>query len=229
MNIQTIVYLDLESTGLKESGRPRISEISLVAVNTKDFLKSQSYINDLISKKENCDKILPRILNKITLCVYPMAPVLPDVSIITGLDNYNLYGQAKFDINTVELIDSFLRRLPAPVCLVSHNGDRFDFPLLKAELDKCGGKLEHSLLCADSYIAIRSIFQCRHDILPKMSFSLINLHQRVFGCLPETSHGAEADCLTLLKVTAVLGVEFIDWVEDNYYKFRHCSAMWNMI
>jgi three prime repair exonuclease-1 len=58
-----------------------------------------------------------------------MAPVLPDVSRITGLHNYNLYGQAKFDINEVELIDSFLRRLPAPVCLVSHNKDRFDFPL----------------------------------------------------------------------------------------------------
>ena len=57
MNIQTIVYFDLESTGLKESGRPRISEISLVAVNTKDFLKSQSYINDLISNEENCDNI----------------------------------------------------------------------------------------------------------------------------------------------------------------------------
>ena len=143
MNIQTIVYFDLESTGLKESGRPRISEISLVAVNTKDFLKSQSYINDLISKKENCDKILPRILNKITLCVYPIAPVLPDVSIITGLDNYNLYGQAKFDTNTVKMIDGFLRQLPAPVCFVSHNGDRFDFPS-KAELEKCGGKLENN-------------------------------------------------------------------------------------
>ena len=38
MNIQTIVYLDLESTGLRESGRPRISEISLLAVNMNDFL-----------------------------------------------------------------------------------------------------------------------------------------------------------------------------------------------
>ena len=35
--------------------------------------------------------------------------------------------------------------------------------------------------------------------------------------------------LTLLKVTAVLGAEFIDWIEDNYYKFRHCNAMWNML
>ena len=39
----------------------------------------------------------------------------------------------------------------------------------------------------------------------------------MFGCLPEMSHGAEAACLTLLKVTAVLGAEFIDWYEDNYH------------
>ena len=158
-----------------------------------------------------------------------MAPILPDVSRITGLDNYNLYGQAKFDTNTVKMIDGFLRRLPAPVCFVSHNGNRFDYPLLKAEMEKCVGKLENNVLCADSYIAIRSILKSRNNILSTTSFSLINLHQKFFGCQPEMSHGAEADCLTLLKVTAVLGAEFIDWVEDNYYKFRHCNAMWNML
>ena len=134
-----------------------------------------------------------------------MAPIFPDVSRITGLDNYNLFGQAKFDTNTVKIIDDFLRRLPAPVCLVSHNGDRFDFPLLKAELEKCGGKLENNILCADSYIGIRSILKSRNDMLSTTSFSLINLHQKFFSCQPEVSHGAEADCLTLLKVTAVLG------------------------
>ena len=51
MNIQTIVYLDLESTGLRESGRPRISEISLLAVNMNDFLQLQIKINDYISEK----------------------------------------------------------------------------------------------------------------------------------------------------------------------------------
>ena len=51
MNIQTIVYLDLESTGLRESGRPRISEISLLAVNMNDFLQLQIKINEYISKK----------------------------------------------------------------------------------------------------------------------------------------------------------------------------------
>ena len=106
---------------------------------------------------------------------------------------------------------------------------RFDYPLLKAEMEKCVGKLENNVLCADSYIAIRSILKSRNNILSTTSFSLINLHQKFFGCQPEMSLGAEADCLTLLKVTAVLCAEFIDWVEDNYYKFRHCNAMWNML
>ena len=51
MNIQTIVCLDLESTGLRESGRPRICEISLLAVNTNDFLELQIKINEYISKQ----------------------------------------------------------------------------------------------------------------------------------------------------------------------------------
>ena len=37
--IKTLVYFDLEATGLKNSGRPRITEISFVAVNTKELLK----------------------------------------------------------------------------------------------------------------------------------------------------------------------------------------------
>ena len=36
--IKTVVYFDIEATGLKNSGRPRITEVSFVAVNTKDVL-----------------------------------------------------------------------------------------------------------------------------------------------------------------------------------------------
>ena len=35
--IETLVYFDIEATGLKSSGTPRISEISLVAINTQEF------------------------------------------------------------------------------------------------------------------------------------------------------------------------------------------------
>ena len=37
------------------------------------------------------------------------------------------------------------------------------------------------------------------------SFSLINLHRQLLGCLPAQSHGTEADCISLLKTTASMG------------------------
>ena len=81
-------------------------------------------------------KLSPRIVNKPTLCVYPKATILPLVSDITGLDYYNLTGQSKFSKSTGDLINNFLSLRPAPVCLVAHNGNAYDFPLLKALLEK---------------------------------------------------------------------------------------------
>ena len=47
-DIQTLVYCDIEATGLKSSGRPRITEISLVAVKTEKMLDLNAVlINDL--------------------------------------------------------------------------------------------------------------------------------------------------------------------------------------
>jgi hypothetical protein len=45
-----LVYCDLEATGLMSSGRPRISELSLVAVNIEDILKLHSQIKKNISQ-----------------------------------------------------------------------------------------------------------------------------------------------------------------------------------
>lgn len=45
-----------------------------------------------------------------------------------------MFHQKDFDSNAVDLIQMFLKRLDTPVCLVAHNGLRFDFPLLKAQI-----------------------------------------------------------------------------------------------
>ena len=37
--IKSLVYFDIEATGLKNSGKPCITEVSLVAVNSKDVLE----------------------------------------------------------------------------------------------------------------------------------------------------------------------------------------------
>ena len=91
--IKTLVYCDLEATGLKNSGRPRITELSLVAVNTESILDLNTMLlSHLPLSKLKVDRMLPRVVNKLTICVYPMTTIRPEVSGITGLDNYNRLG-----------------------------------------------------------------------------------------------------------------------------------------
>ena len=239
--LKTLVYCDLEATGLKSSGRPRISELSLVAVNIEDVLELNSQLKIQLHKcPHKIECVLPRVMNKLTVCVYPMSIIRPEVAEITGLDNYNLSGQSTFDKSTGELINYFLARLPGPLCLVAHNGDLYDFPLLKAELEKAKTTLVSKTLCADSLVGIREIFQRQqnpvsskkrtnftNNVSPK-SYSLINLHKHLLGCYPSQSHGAEADCLSLLRTTAVLGREWLDWLQDNCQLFSNCQCMWSL-
>ena len=111
--IKTLVYCDLEATGLKNSGRPRITELSFVAVNTESILDLNAmFISHLQKSRIKVESLFPRVMNKLTVCVYPMATIRPEVSVLTGLDNYNLSGQATFDTKTGELLNSFLGRLP---------------------------------------------------------------------------------------------------------------------
>ena len=159
--IKTLVYFDIEATGLKSSGRPRISEISFVALDTQEFFDLNQKLLEKLKNVRSYEDILeletflPRVLNKLTLCVYPMATIMPEVSKITGLDNYNLTGQARFDKSTGDMLKTFLSRLPLPVCLVAHNGNMYDFPFLQAELVKTGAELGLNILCVDSYVGIK--------------------------------------------------------------------------
>ena len=198
--IKTLVYFDLEATGLKSSGRPRITEVSLIAVNIEEILGLQQQTDRHFPDCSNqIESLLPRVMNKLTICVYPMATIRPEVSEMTGLDNYNLSGQSTFDRNTGELINSFLARLPTPLCLVAHNGNLYDFPLLKAELEKAEMTLPSNTLCADSYVGIKEIFKMRewrnkqqnacisrpkknlnfNRIGSPSTYSLINLHKHL--------------------------------------------------
>ena len=283
--IKTLVYFDIEATGLKSSGRPRITEISFLAVKMDDTLNLSLEIMQLLKNGHSEGNLLqleslqPRIVNKLTLCIYPMATIVPHVSDITGLDNYMLNGQSKFEESTGNLLNSFLSHLPSPVCLVAHNGDAYDFPLLIAEMEKVNTPLDPLILCVDSYIGIKDIYKkkvnaSQADTIKNIqridsdgigtkfsrqflknlttyqpcsgtfrsakkmkfspmcipsSFSLVNLHNHLLGFPPSKSHGAEADCLTLLRTTAALGQDWLDWVEENSYIIKGSKAMWHMV
>ena len=110
IDVRTIVFFDLKATGLKSLGMPRICELSFVGVNIQDVPQLASKINEDENFCEN--SFVPRVINKLTLCIYPMAIVVPLVSDLTGLDNYNLSGQSNFNKTTVDLINTFCHLFP---------------------------------------------------------------------------------------------------------------------
>lgn len=57
-----------------------------------------------------------------------------------------------------------------PICFVAHNGNRFDFPILRTEIEKTGNCLPDDILCVDSLVAFRNIDQHKESekrIVPK--------------------------------------------------------------
>jgi len=142
-HIKTFVFFDLETTGLPsmENNKTKITELTMVAVQTEHLASG----------------VLPRVLNKLSLCFNPQKMVSCDSERITGLSNYILENMGPFSSNTVQAINLFLDHNPKPICLVAHNGDRFDFPILKAEIKKTGISLIDDIKCVDSLIAFRDL------------------------------------------------------------------------
>ena len=177
--IQTFVFFDIEATGLKTTTyKPRITELSFVAINYKDLLQIHSSLGSSDETQSSSSSFqngakfhCPRVTSKLTLCINPMKLIMPDVSDLTGLDNYNLECMKPFSIDTVKLINQFLTTLPQPACLVAHNGLRYDYPILKAEIQKIRHEYSTAMSecealinmpCVDSLTALREI--CKEEL-----------------------------------------------------------------
>ena len=123
-----------------------------------DFKKENQNPSNENEFYHKLESIVPRVMNKLTLCFNPGKMITPEASMYSaGLTNSLLTDQAMFDSDTVELLSAWLARLPGPVCLVAHNGDKFDFPLLREEIKRAGASMENDLFTADTLVAIRYI------------------------------------------------------------------------
>lgn len=80
---------------------------------------------------------------------------------IAGLDNFLLEHQSNFQKETVKLINRFLETQEKPICLVAHNGNRFDFPILRTEIHRTGQEFLGDVLCVDSLDAFRDLHKRR--------------------------------------------------------------------
>ncbi|XP_006824670.1 three-prime repair exonuclease 1-like [Saccoglossus kowalevskii] len=180
---ETYVFIDLEATGLPVLDiLPDITEIAMVAVSRKVF------------EEGSTSRAPPRALDKLVMCVQPSREVNPGAQKMTGLSKSFLekHGRKQMD-QTVEMtVRCFLARQAQPVCLVSHNGNRLDFPVLKSELTK----VEKKRLLTNVYKVDSLMFFQTHLTQRKHAFAL--LCSQFLG--QETSHDAEGDSVGLLQL-----------------------------
>lgn len=127
--IRTLAFFDIETTGLPafEFNKTKITEISIVACSAEHLL--------VAATTSNRQTKLPRVLHKMSLCLNPRRLISPVSTQITALDNFLLEHEQPFNENTAALFALFLQQLQQPVCLVAHNGNSFDFPLFKRQLN----------------------------------------------------------------------------------------------
>ncbi|XP_070498470.1 three-prime repair exonuclease 1-like [Chironomus tepperi] len=159
-SFKTFAFIDLETTGLPsiEYNRTKITQISITACSVEHIME--------LKDKE----AIPRVLHKLSLCLNPRKLIKLDCTEITGLSNELLQNEKKFDENTVDLVNNFLAHLQQPVCLVAHNGNKFDYPILKSHCKLLNKPLHESLICCDSLIIFRKI----DEIYEQNSRTLIN-------------------------------------------------------
>ncbi|XP_046390382.1 uncharacterized protein LOC124158976 [Ischnura elegans] len=154
VSFKSYVIYDLETTTLPTFGIAKITEISAIGV-----------MRDHILNLPEGD-YQPRVVNKITLCINPCKMVSLEAENITGLSNDLLETSSPFNECVFGMLEDFINRLPQPVCLIAHNGKRFDFPILQSEVQRIGKKFSDHIWCADSLPA----FQYLYLDGPRLSF-----------------------------------------------------------
>nr|CAB3263212.1 uncharacterized protein LOC104266336 [Phallusia mammillata] len=200
-NTGTFVFFDLETTGLIN---PKITEICMMAVN-----KSSLQATDVGA--------FPRVIDKLLVVVDPDEEIEPVASQLTKLSNVNISerNKATFGTNTSLLVAQFLNRQKGPVCVIAHNGDGFDFPILQSYLDSCVSDTFNNVYSADTLIGLRFLLQPVSDDAPKVSCALKDVYKRYFPQQPlESMHEAESDVVSLMKIVRA-NPELERWLDEN--------------
>ncbi|XP_030162536.1 three-prime repair exonuclease 1 [Lynx canadensis] len=226
--VQTLIFLDLEATGLPSS-RPKVTELCLLAVH-RCALESPPTPQGQPPTVPSP----PRVVDKLSLCVAPGKACSPEASKITGLSTAVLaaHGRQRFDADLANLLQAFLQRQPQPWCLVAHNGDRYDFPLLQAELALLGlASVLDGAFCVDSIAALKALEQAgshsEHGL--RKSYSLTSIYTRLYGQAPPDSHMAEGDVLALLSICQWRPQALLRWVDAHARPFSTVKPMYGVV
>lgn len=230
--IETFVFMDLEATGLPPS-QPKIAEMCLFAVNRHAFENPQYSNSSPIPVP-----LFPRLVDKLCICINPDKPFTPGASSITGLNNKAFTENKKqsFNIHIKHITAAFFSRQYPPICLVAHGGDRYDFPLLKAELAALGISALDEIYCADTVKAMKALDKENnppHQSIcspspfgNKKSYKLHDLYFKFYKVYPLNSHSAEGDVISLIRVFQQHARDLMHWMDTNARPFNTIGAMY---
>ncbi|XP_045141427.1 three prime repair exonuclease 2 isoform X2 [Echinops telfairi] len=219
---ETFVFMDLEATGLPNVD-PEIAELALFAVHRSSL--------ESLKRDEAGTPMLPRVLDKLTLCMCPERPFTTKASEITGLSSEGLAQcrKASFDATVVQALQAFLSRQAGPVCLVAHNGFDYDFPLLCTELQRLGAHLPPDTICLDTLPALRGLDRAHSHgtrAQGRKGYSLGSLFHRYFQAEPSAAHSAEGDVHTLLLIFLHRSAELLAWADEQARSWAHIEPMY---
>ncbi|KAM6170364.1 three-prime repair exonuclease 1 [Rhynchocyon petersi] len=223
--VQTLIFMDLEATGLPFS-QPKVTELCMLAIHRCTLENPPTPQGPPPTVPP-----LPRVVDKLSLCVAPGKACSPAASDITGLSTAVLaaHGRQRFNADLAHLLRAFLQRQPQPWCLVAHNGDRYDFPLLQAELAALGlTSVLDGAFCVDSITALKAL-ECasspsKHG--PRKSYSLSSTYARFYGQTPPDSHTAEGDVLALVSICQWKPQALLQWVDAHARPFSTVKPMY---
>lgn len=197
MTPQTFVFFDIETTGLSIYSES-ITELCFIAVSRSSVFTNAGY---------------PRIQQKLTLCFNPQRLVQPKAMELSGLTNDLLTEYPTFSKKAAMIVD-FLQRLPQPVGLLAHNGDRFDFRLFARHLTEAGINILNlqGVVCCDTLKAFKETWK------GFSSYKLSDVHETVCGQTPKDVHTAEGDCAMLREIMCGLDAELpLSWTPLSHY------------
>ncbi|XP_072510696.1 three-prime repair exonuclease 1 [Notamacropus eugenii] len=224
--METLVFMDLEATGLPFS-QPKVTELCLVAVH-RHALEGPPAAPPAGGSSQVPQP--PRVADKLCVCVAPGKACSSAASHLTGLNTAMLTAHRRrgFDSGLVDLVQAFLQRQPPPVCLVAHNGDRFDFPLLQAELSWARRDALRGVFCVDSIAALRALDRSgpSRESSQRKSYSLGNVYSRLYGQAPPDTHTAEGDVLALVSICQARPQPLLHWIDTHARPFSSVKPMY---
>ncbi|KAJ8735144.1 hypothetical protein PYW08_014394 [Mythimna loreyi] len=151
-------------------------------------------------------------------------------------DDLVLFFRDESDFSAVNIIDAFIRRQKSPVCLFSHNGNRYDFPLLMLKFNNANVSLPDDVMCADSSYAfydirelepeqygnaVRTVFY-EGNPRPEASYKLWDVFEKYKDLVEVNCSNLNRpthDILAALAISMFSSQKLLNWVDKKQRRF----------